>query len=58
MSHFEQKYVVEIRVTSSSGDGAMVEANLCERYEISGRRRAEIAEALRELADSLDSEDE
>jgi hypothetical protein len=54
MARTEQKYVVEVRIVSSSGDAVTAEANLNDRYEISGFRKAAIAEALRELADDLD----
>lgn len=57
MSHHEQKYTVEVRLLSSSG-GTSAEANLVDRYEIDGSQKASIAEALRELADELDGDDE
>lgn len=55
MGH-ERKYVVEVRVVSSSSDNVVAEANLVDRYEIDARRRVQIAEALRELAEELEYE--
>jgi hypothetical protein len=56
MSRLEQKFTVEVRIVSSGGDARSAEANLVDRYEISGYEKAAIAEALRELAEELDGE--
>lgn len=55
MSRQEQKFVVEVRILSSSG-GTSAEANLVDRYEISGHQKSAIAEALRDLAEELDGD--
>lgn len=57
MSRSEQKFAVEVRILWSSG-GTSAEANLVDRYEISGHQKSAIAEALRELAEELDGDNE